>query len=574
MHVLNIHNLTVTYPGRAVFRDLTFALSDQDRVGLVGINGAGKSTLFKAILGIVTPDSGAVMRAKGVSIGYLAQEISLPEGKTLLEVALTLPPKLAEVEARLAALEDQLGLPEVYGDDDALEKVLAQQEKVIAEFVALGGPQHNSRVRELLSRLGFTPEDYDLPAATLSGGQKKLVALARLAVEQPSILLLDEPDNHLDFLAKRSLERFIKAYDGAVLIISHDRYLLDESVTYIAELEDGRLEIYTGNYTAYVEERELRHLRQQQLYQTQQREVARIEAMIKEFELKAKADLNERHARQAKSRRKMLERWQDSGDMIDAVRDRRLMEMQLEGGRGSELALRAVEVSAGFDDDLILLGVNLTVRHGERVGLIGENGAGKSVLFKVLLGEMEPLDGVVKVGPSTRIGYYAQEHQTLDAWLDRTGVNLLQDTRPMYESDAVASLLKFAFTYEQARQPIRTLSGGERSRLQFMRLMLTQPNMLMLDEPTNNLDIASLEVVENALEEFDGAVLVISHDRYFLDRIVDRVVELKDGTLTEYVGGYSDYLVAKERAIAKKRPQQVPVLAAATNSKNGKSGKR
>jgi ATP-binding cassette subfamily F protein 3 len=568
MHVLNIHNLTVTYPGRAVFRDLTFALSDQDRVGLVGINGAGKSTLFKAILGIVTPDSGAVMRAKGVSIGYLAQEISLPEGKTLLEVALTLPPKLAEVEARLAALEDQLGLPEVYGDDDALEKVLAQQEKVIAEFVALGGPQHNSRVRELLSRLGFTPEDYDLPAATLSGGQKKLVALARLAVEQPSILLLDEPDNHLDFLAKRSLERFIKAYDGAVLIISHDRYLLDESVTYIAELEDGRLEIYTGNYTAYVEERELRHLRQQQLYQTQQREVARIEAMIKEFELKAKADLNERHARQAKSRRKMLERWQDSGDMIDAVRDRRLMEMQLEGGRGSELALRAVEVSAGFDDDLILLGVNLTVRHGERVGLIGENGAGKSVLFKVLLGQMEPLDGVVKVGPSTRIGYYAQEHQTLDAWLDRTGVNLLQDTRPMYESDAVASLLKFAFTYEQTRQPIRTLSGGERSRLQFMRLMLTQPNMLMLDEPTNNLDIASLEVVENALEEFDGAVLVISHDRYFLDRIVDRVIELKEGTLTEYAGGYSDYLVAKER------PARMPALATATNGKNGKSGKR
>lgn len=569
MHVLNIHNLTVSYPGRTVFRDLTFALSTRDRVGLVGINGAGKSTLFKAILGVISPDSGVVMYAKGVTAGYLAQEISLPEGQTLLDVALTLPPKLAEVEARMTVLEDQLGLPEVYDDSDALEKVLAQQERVIAEYVALGGPQHNSRVRELLSRLGFTPDDYDLPAATLSGGQKKLVALVRLAVEQPSILLLDEPDNHLDFFAKRSLERFIKSYDGAVLIISHDRYLLDESVTHIAELEDGKLELYTGNYTAYTTERELRRLRQQQLYQTQQREVARLEAMIKDFEMKAKADLNERHARQARSRRRMLERWQQSGDMVDAVRDRRLMEMELEGGRGSELALRAINVSAGFDDDLILLGVDLTVRHGERVGLIGENGAGKSVLFRVLLGQMEPLDGVVKVGPSTRIGYYAQEHQTLDAWLDRTAVNLLQDTRPMYESDAVASLLKFAFTYEQTRQPIRTLSGGERSRLQFMRLMLTQPNMLLLDEPTNNLDIASLEVVENALEEFEGAVLVISHDRYFLDRIVDRVVELKDGALTEYAGGYSDYLVAKER------PQRVPVLASANgNGKNGKSGKR
>lgn len=569
MHVLNIHNLTVSYPGRTVFRDLTFALSDHDRIGLVGINGAGKSTLFKAILGVIAPDSGVVMCAKGVTVGYLAQEINLPEGQTLLDVALTLPPKLAEVEVRMSALEDQLGLPEVYGDPDALEKVLAQQERVIAEYVALGGPQHNSRVRELLNRLGFTPDDYDLPAATLSGGQKKLVALARLAVEQPSILLLDEPDNHLDFFAKRSLERFIKSYDGAVLIISHDRYLLDESVTHIAELENGKLELYTGNYTAYTTERELRRLRQQQLYQTQQREVARLEAMIKEFEMKAKADLNERHARQAKSRRRMLERWQQSGDMVDAVRDRRLMEMELEGGRGSELALRAVNVSAGFDDDLILLGVDLTVRHGERVGLIGENGAGKSVLFKVLLGEMEPFDGVVKVGPSTRIGYYAQEHQTLDAWVDRTAVNLLQDTRPMYESDAVASLLKFAFTYEQTRQPIRTLSGGERSRLQFMRLMLTQPNLLMLDEPTNNLDIASLEVVENALEEFDGAVLVISHDRYFLDRIVDRVVELKDGALTEYAGGYSDYLAMKER------PVRVTVLATANgNGRNGKSGKR
>jgi ATP-binding cassette subfamily F protein 3 len=568
MHVLNIHNLTVTFPGRAVFRDLTFALSDRDRVGLVGINGAGKSTLFKTVLGLITPDSGSVIRAKGVTVGYLPQEINLPEGKTLLDVALILPPKLAEVEARLTELGDQLGMKEVYGDANAFEKVMAQQERVIAEYVALGGPQHPSRVKELLSRLGFTPEDYDLPAATLSGGQKKLVELARLAVEQPSILLLDEPDNHLDFAAKRHLERFIKSYDGAVLIISHDRYLLDESVTHIAELEDGKLEVYTGNYTAYIEERELRRLRQQQMYQTQQREVARLEAMIKEFEMKAKADLNERHARQAKSRRKMLERWQNSGDMVDAVRDRRMMEMQLEGGRGSELALRAIGISTGFDDDLILLDINLTVRHGERVGLIGENGAGKSVLFKVLLGEMEPFDGVVKVGPSTRVGYYAQEHQTLDAWLDRTAVNLLQDTRPMYESDAVASLLKFAFSYEQTRQSIRTLSGGERSRLQFMRLMLTQPNMLLLDEPTNNLDIASLEVVENALEEFDGAVLVISHDRYFLDRIVDRVVELKDGTLTEYVGGYSDYLSAKER------PVRVPAIVAATNGKNGKSGKR
>lgn len=542
MHVLNIHNLTVSYPGRPVFHELMFALGDRDRVGLVGPNGAGKSTLFKSILGIISPDSGTVIKPRTVSIGYLAQDIALPPGKTMLQTALALPPRLAEIEARLTALENRLGEPEVYNDPDMLEKVLAQQEKIIEEYERLGGAKHPARVRELLNRLGFTANDYDLPTDSLSGGEKKLVALAMLAVEQPDVLLLDEPDNHLDFMAKRYLEAFITHYEGAVVIISHDRYLLDETVTHIAELEDGRLTLYTGNYSAYAVERELRRLRQEQMYIAQQKRIQQIEAAIHEWELAAKADLNERHARQAASRRKMLARMEASGDMIERVRQRRLMELSLEGGRGSDLALQAIDLTMGFGDDLLMLDINLTVRHGERVGLIGENGAGKSVLFKLLLGELQPIDGIVKVGPSTKVGYYSQEHQTLQAFLHRTPIEAIRDRQPMAEGAAVNLLLKFAFTYEQTRQTVISLSGGERSRLQLLRLMLEKPNLLMLDEPTNNLDIASLEVLETAMEEFEGAVFVISHDRYFLDRIVDRVVELHDGLLTPYLGGYSEYI--------------------------------
>jgi ATP-binding cassette, subfamily F, member 3 len=547
MHILNIHNLTVTYPGRHVFKELTFAIGDRDRIGLVGANGAGKSTLFKAILGIISPDSGMVVKPRTVSIGYLAQDIHLPSGKTVLQTALTLPPKLAEVETRLTAIEERLGEPEVYNDSAMLEKVLAEQEKVIAEYERLGGAKHPSKVRDLLNRLGFTPDDYDLPTDSLSGGEKKLVALAMLAVEQPDLLLLDEPDNHLDFMAKRHLEGFIQKYEGAVIIISHDRYLLDETVTHIAELEDGKLNLYHGNYSTYAMERELRRMKQQQMYVAQQKRIQQIEAAIHAWEQAAKADLNERHARQAASRRKMLTRMEENGEMIERVRERRLMELSLEGGRGSDLALQALDLTMGFGDDLLMLGVNLTVRHGERVGLIGENGAGKSVLFKLLLGQLEPIEGVVKIGPSTKVGYYSQEHQTLEGFLDKTPIDVIRDLQPMQEGAAVNLLLKFAFTYEQTRQTVRTLSGGERSRLQLLRVMLQKPNLLMLDEPTNNLDIASLEVLETAMEEFEGAIFVISHDRYFLDRIVNRVVELHDGSLTTYVGGYSEYIEKRLR---------------------------
>jgi ATP-binding cassette subfamily F protein 3 len=480
----------------------------------------------------------------GISVGYLAQDVMLPAG-TLWEAATVPSPDLANALAQLNDAEARLDDPEVYNDINALEAALEAQQIALTRCEKLDSARHESLVRELLARLGFASEDLDLPTSALSGGQKKLVALARLAAWSPDILLLDEPDNHLDLKAKAYLEAFIRGYRGGVVIVSHDRYLLDECVTGIAELDEGKITMYVGNYSEYAIERDLRRMRQQQMYGVQQRRIAQIEARIHEWDLAAKAN-DERAARQAASRRKMLARMEANGEIIERVRDRKYMELEIGGSRGSTKALELEAVTMGFDDDLLFMDVNLLVQHGERVGLIGQNGAGKSVLFSLIRERLYPLSGNVKIGPSTRIGYYAQQHETLAQWYSRTPIDLIRDIQPMPESTAVNKLLKFAFTYQQVRQPIGTLSGGERSRLQLLALVLQQPNLLLLDEPTNNLDIGSAEVLEAALDEFEGAVLVISHDRYFLDRVVDRIVELEDGSLTEYSGNYADYVRQKE----------------------------
>ncbi|MBA3873717.1 MAG: ABC-F family ATP-binding cassette domain-containing protein [Anaerolineae bacterium] len=542
MHIINIDHLIINHAGREIFRDLSWAISDRERTGLVGPNGAGKSSLMKALAGVYQPDGGTINALKGIRVGYLPQEVTLTPDRTLWEEARTPPPELAAVEAELTKIETSLGDPAVYGDEGKLTRALARQEKALAEFEKLGGNRHEARVKELLMRLGFTTADYNLPTYSLSGGQKKLTKLVQLALEQPDVLLLDEPDNHLDLNAKRHLEGFIRAYDGAVIIVSHDRYLLDEVVTQIAELDNGTLTLFAGNYSWYATEVELRRLRQQQMYAAQQKKIQQIEANIKLWLELAAADLNERYARQAHSRQKMLDRMEANGEVIERVQDRKRMDLQIEGSRGSNRALELANLSMGFDDDLLFVDLNMQLWHGERVGLIGPNGAGKSVLFKLILGELEPLDGQIKVGPSNKIGYYSQEHQTLTNFLHRSPLELVRDIKPMHEGEAVAFLLKFLFKYDQLRLPISGFSGGERSRLQLACLMLQKPNLLLLDEPTNNLDIYAVEVLESALEDFEGAILTISHDRYFLDRVVDRVVELDDGSLRGYPGGYTDYL--------------------------------
>lgn len=542
MHILHAENITLSHGGGTVFAGLSWSVGDRDRVGLVGPNGAGKSTLIRILAGDLTPDSGHVATVGTVRIGYLPQDITLPDGETVLSCAAILPPRLAALDADLTQIESRLADPTVYNDERKLARTLEQQEQLLDQYDRLGMNNFDARVKRILAQLGFTESHHALPVDALSGGQKKLLALARLALEGPDLLLLDEPDNHLDISAKHQLERFINGYNGAVVLISHDRYLLDEVATHIMELENGKLTRYVGNYSRYTTERELARLRQEQQYITQQKQIAKIEAAIARFELWAKMTEDTRHIRQARHRRKMLDRMAENGEMVEQVTEQRLMDLTLAGRRGSKQALKVENLTVVFDDNPVFMGVSFLVRHGERVGLIGPNGAGKSVLFKAVLGEIPPFEGAVTVGNSTEVGYYAQEHQTLEAYLQRTPIELVQETRPMSEGAAVSVLLKFAFDYQQSRQRIATMSGGERSRLQLLRLMLSEPNLLLLDEPTNNLDMRSVDVLEQQLDAFDGAVLVISHDRYFLDQVVDRVLDLNDGELNETLGGYTDYL--------------------------------
>lgn len=539
---ISISNASLILGAKAIFRKLNWEIQHDQRIGLIGPNGAGKSSLLKLITGEHNPEpGGSVVRARGVTVGYLSQHPELDLGQTALQSALDGNPRLAQVLAELDAVEARLGLPAVYESSSVLEKTLSVQEKLLEEYASLGGDGYPLCVRNLLLGLGLPESDLDKPLGVLSGGQKKLVGLARLLLLGPSVLLLDEPDNHLDLPGKAYLEKLIREYPGAVVIVSHDRYLLDAVVTHIAEIEDGKISTFTGDYSSYMLDKEERLARQEELFHVQQREIGRIEASIKRLALWGKIYDNEKFAQRAKAMQNRL----DKMDKIDKpLTERRRMDLKLSGWRGSNKVLDLLALRKSFGPRRILSGVDETLWHGERVGLIGPNGSGKSVLLRLILGREAPDAGEIRIGPSVKIGYYAQEHETLD--FDQTLIDAVRYAGNMSEARAVAFLLGYLFTYQQAQQKIGELSGGERSRLQLALLVLSGANFLLLDEPTNNLDIASAEVLENALAEFVGTVLVISHDRYFLDRTVDRILTIEDGQLVGHLGGYSDYLAASQ----------------------------
>ncbi|UCC86543.1 MAG: ABC-F family ATP-binding cassette domain-containing protein [Anaerolineales bacterium] len=551
MIAVNLDRVSLTYVSEPVFEHLSWEIHDGQCVGLVGPNGCGKSTLLRLIAGELASDTGFTVRRKGLTIGYLQQEPVLEPGRSVWLETLAASTELARVEAGLARIEAQLADPAVYGDENTLIRTLDRQARLLEEYELLGGPGHQGRVRSTLRSLGFAEADLDLPVEVLSGGQKKLVGLAKLLVNQPGLLLLDEPDNHLDLDGKAFLEQFINGYQGAVIIVSHDRYLLDLVADEIVELEDGRLTRFPGTYSEYAVEKELRLLRQQQLFQAQQKEITRLEQAARRLMTWGKVYDNVKFIRRGQSIMKRLEKIER---IERPVLERRHMGLELNGWRGSDKVLEITDLDKAFpanftqadaseDETIVLAGLNLLVWQGERVGLIGPNGAGKSLLFRIILGHEEASGGQIKIGPSVKIGYYAQEHETLD--YEMTLIDTVRQVAPLSETDAVRFLGRFLFSYEQARARVATLSGGERSRLQMAMLMLSGANFLLLDEPTNNLDIPSAEVLENTLAEFEGTVCVISHDRYFLDRVVYRIVELDEGALSEYLGGYSDYQVRK-----------------------------
>ena len=541
---VHLDRVTVRYTSDPIFSELSWEIHNDRTVGLIGPNGCGKSSLLKLITGQVPSDTGFINLSKDLKIGVLHQDPVLNSENTVFEETMLASKDILEIESELEKIEGKLGDPAVYGDEKALVQVLDRQEQLLASYDLLGGANYSGRVRSTLFELGFTESDLDLPTSVLSGGQKKLIEFAKLVITQPDLLLLDEPDNHLDLTGKSNLEKYIRAFKGGVVIVSHDRYLLDLLADEIAELEDGRLIIFPGNYSEYAFEKQARLALQQQRYQDQQKEITRLENSAKRLLLWGHVHDNEKFIKRGKNILKRIERI----DKIERpVLERKKMGLELSGWRGSNKVLELENLSKSFDGSVdtppLIKNANMLLWHGERVGLVGPNGAGKSVLFRMILDHFSPDTGEIKIGPSIKLGYYAQEHDTLE--FDRTLLETVRRAAPLSENAAVSFLGRFLFSYRKVRENIENLSGGEKSRLQIALLMLTGANFLLLDEPTNNLDIQSAEVLEEAISEFEGSVFVISHDRYFLDQVVDRIVELDQGTLTEYQGGYGEYMAAK-----------------------------
>ncbi len=549
MIAVTIDRITISYSATPVVSDLSWEIHDDRIVGFVGSNGSGKSSILKAIVGEVSPGGGTISHRSGLTIGYLPQDLSFPPQMRVFDAVRQGAGALIETEEALAQVERRLTDPSVYEDEAALAAVLHAQEELLNRYDHLGGPGLEARIRSILHALGFRDPDFDRPVDELSGGQRKLVGLAARVIGRPDVLLLDEPDNHLDLEGKRYLERFLRAYPGGVVLVSHDRYLLDLVVDEIVELEGAKLARFPGNYSEYAVEKDRLRAEQEHRYADQQKEIRRLERSAKRLMTWGAVYDNEKFIKRGRAILKRLERMED----VERPHQERRMRLALSGWRGSTKVLDVKGLSKSFPSEAspieVLAGVDLLVRHGERVGLVGPNGAGKSVLFRIVLGEEEPSAGSVALGPSVRTGYYAQEHETLDP--NRSPIDHLRYAAGVSEDTAMKTLLRFAFTYDQARRPAGDLSGGERSRLQLALIVLSGANFLLLDEPTNNLDIRSAEILEEALEAFEGAVLAVSHDRYFLDRVVDRIVELDGGSLTVHSGGYSEY-AARTGALAER----------------------
>jgi ATP-binding cassette, subfamily F, member 3 len=546
MLLAQVESTSVSYGARKILDSVSWSVMDGQKIGLVGPNGAGKSTVLRILVGEIKPDEGDRTVRRGAKVVYLPQEFTDDSPRTtVLSEVIRGREDLLEIELELERVESALADPDSASDMDRFTELLDRQAALLEKFDTSGGARFRSDAKSALQQLGIPEEMFERSITLLSGGQRKLVGLARCLVQEPDLLLLDEPDNHLDLTCKSRLEEVIRSFSGAVVIISHDRYLLDETISRIVELDQARLTVYEGNYSAYATERELRLLKQQQDYVAQQKEIQHLEAAIARFKQWASQVVDKRHIRQAWSKERLL----DSMDKIERpVLERRKIGLEFQSKiRGGQKIVEARGISKAFDDEIIFLDTSFTVMRGDRVGIIGPNGAGKSVLLRAMLGQTPVDDGEVWVGPSVRFGYYAQGHETLDERI--TPVEFIRRRHPLRDDQVIGTLGRFLFNARQATSPIGNLSGGEKARLQMAELMLGGANCLLLDEPTNHLDIESIEVLEGALEQFDGTVLAVSHDRYFLDRICTRVFEVRDGEVCEYPGGYSDYARMAEQAV-------------------------
>jgi ATP-binding cassette subfamily F protein 3 len=545
--LLSLRGIAKAFGGREILRGVDLELPDGSRMGLVGPNGSGESTLLRIVMGVEEADAGQITRQRGLRLAMLAQHPLGDErtaGQTLQEARTD----LREIDAGLAACNERLADPSVYNDAAQMERVLAEQASLLDRYERAGGPAFEGRLRAMLSEIGLEPRELELPTRVLSGGQRKLIGLAAAIIQDPQLLLLDEPEAHLDLEGRERLQALMNGFGGGFLAVSHDRYLLDETVTDVASLDAGTVRVWPGNYSAYAVARELELKRQQERYLAQRKEIERLEEAARRLIQWARAvPASQSNAGLMNAARNALRRVDRMDRVERPVLERRRIGLELHPHqRGGKRAAELRDVAVAFGNHPVLLGVELTVMHGERVGVVGLNGAGKSVMLKTLVGEIPATHGEAWVGPSIRIGYLAQDQDTLDP--DATPLSTMRASYPGTEEQAVSRLMGFLFDYEQVRRPIRTLSGGERTRLQLLLLMLSGANLLVLDEPTNHLDIESIETLEAAIEAFEGTAIFISHDRYFLDRMADRIVEVRDGGAHAFTGGYTDWLERRAAA--------------------------
>ncbi len=549
MATLSADKLGKAYGADEIFRDVAFEIQAGEKVGLIGANGAGKTTLMRCLLGLETPDGGHVRLTAGATVGYVEQQTAAGRatiGEYLAEAyrdVIDCRQRLQDTERRMAAEQDQT----------ALAALMAAYAADTAYFETHGGYRYQSDIRRIAFGLGFTDDDFARPAATLSGGQQTRLNLARALCRQPDFLFLDEPTNHLDTVMVEWLEEYLQTYAGSVFIISHDRYFLDNTVGRILALDGGRLTAWHGNYSRYLEQKAHADEALLSAYEKQQRQIAKTEEYIRRYKAGVKA-------KQARGRQSQLGRL----ERIELMRRDKVLAFDLPApAECADRVAELLEASAGYGGDPVFAGQSLLVRRGEAVAIVGPNGAGKTTLLKLLAGELEPTAGRIKLGSRVRIGYFAQQHENL------TGAGTLIDALTygfgLGEERARGLLGHFLFCGDDVFKRVGDLSGGEKARLALLHLMLSGANLLLLDEPTNHLDIAAKEAVETALAVFPGTIVAVSHDRYFLDKVAGRVVELDNGRLTEYLGNYSDYRREKQlaaRRAAARAPAAKPDAAA------------
>lgn len=548
MIILSCNNLTKSFGVESILENISFTVNEGDKIGVIGVNGTGKTTLFKIISGIYGYDSGEIYTSKDCEIGYLEQNTNFYSDNTIFTEVLEVFSDLIKMEEDLRKMECEISDKSSETNSPDLQKLMDNYSHKLELFQNSNGYGYKSEAKGVLKGLGFNDEELEKPIKILSGGEKTRVLLAKLLLKKPTLLLLDEPTNHLDSDALEWLELFLKQYKGTVILISHDRYFLDQSVNRIFEIHNKKLKAYNGNYSYYVEKSAIDKEIERKTYEDQQKEIKKQEESIERL----KAYGREKHLKRARSKEKALSKIEVL-DKPDGERKRAKIKFIPAVESGNDvLAVRDVEMS--FPDKVLFKDLNLDIYRGEKVALIGPNGAGKSTLFKIIMNELEPIQGEVKFGTNVNTAYFHQEQKTLN--LDNTVIDEIWDANPHLTQTEVRNMLgAFLFENEDVFKKISSLSGGERARVAILKLILSQSNFLLLDEPTNHLDIDSKEVLEEALVNYTGTIFTISHDRYFLNKVVDKILVLGENGVTEYLGNY-DYYIEKKRQLSEMNKEE------------------